>query len=46
MTGLTRQEAAQAVAGLFGTTARQTHESRLYDPWEVIDCEGKAWRFV
>ena len=46
MTGLTRQKAAEAVASLFGTTARQTYESRTYDPWEVKDREGKAWRFV
>ena len=46
MTGLTRQKAAEAVASLFGTMARQTHESRIYDPWEVIDNEGKKWRFV
>ena len=46
MTGLTRQEAAEAVARLFGTAARPTHESRVYDPWEVINNEGKAWRFV
>ena len=46
MTGLTRQQAAEAVAALFSTTARQTHESRAYDPWEVKDNEGKAWRFV
>ena len=31
---------------MFGATARQTHESRTYDPWEVMDREGKAWRFV
>ena len=46
MTGITREQAAQAVAALFGTTARQTHESRTYDPWEVIDNDGKKWRFV
>lgn len=46
MTGLTRQKAAEAVASLFGSTARQTHESVTYDPWEVIDHEGKKWRFV
>ena len=34
------------MAALFGTMARQTHESRTYDPWEVIDNEGKKWRFV
>lgn len=41
MTGLTRQQAAEAVATLFGTSARQTHESTTYDPWEVIDRDGK-----
>ena len=46
MTGLTRQQAAEAVARLFGTYARQTHESTTYDPWEVPDREGKKWRFV
>ena len=44
MTGLTRQEAAEAVARLFGTRARHTRGS--YDPWEVPDREGKTWRFV
>ena len=46
MTGLTRQRAAEAVAALFGISARQTHESTTYDPWEVIDQDGKKWRFV
>lgn len=46
MTGITRRQAAEAAAALFGATARQTHESRTYDPWEVQDREGKAWRFV
>lgn len=46
MPGITRHQEAEAVASLFGTTARQTHESRTYDPWEVKDNEGKAWRFV
>lgn len=46
MTGLTREQAARAVAELFGTCARQTGESRTYDPWEVRDRDGKAWRFV
>ena len=44
MTGLTRQQAAQAVARLFGTQARHTRGS--YDPWEAPDREGKIWRFV
>ncbi len=46
MTGITRQQAAEAVAALFGTHARQTHESQIYDPWEVRDQDGKVWRFV
>ena len=46
MTGITRQQAAEAVAALFGTSARQTYESRIYDPWEVEDADGKKWRFV
>lgn len=46
MTGLTRQQAAEAVASLFGTTAVHSRSSRTYDPWEVTDNEGKTWRFV
>ena len=46
MTGITRQQATEAVAALFGTSARRTRESRTYDPWEAPDQEGKKWRFV
>lgn len=46
MTGLSRQEAAEAVASLFDTTARHSSSSRTYDPWEITDNEGKIWRFV
>ena len=46
MSGLTRQQAAEAVATLFGTTARHSNSSRTYDPWEVTDNDGKVWRFV
>ena len=46
MTGLSRQQAAEAVAALFGATAIHSHSSRTYDPWEVTDNEGKTWRFV
>ena len=46
MTGLTRQQAAGALATLFGTTAVHTSSPRAYDPWEVTDNDGKAWRFV
>ncbi len=44
MTGITRQQAAKAVAELFGTTA--VHRGGYYDSWEVTDHEGKQWRFV
>ena len=43
MTGLTRQQAAEAVASLFGTNAVHSRSSRTYDPWEVTDNEGKTW---
>ena len=46
MTGITREQAAKAVAALFRSQARQTHESVTYDPWEVTDRDGKRWRFV
>ena len=46
MSGLTRQQAAEAVAALFGTTAQHSNSSRTYDPWEVTDNDGKVWRFV
>ena len=46
MTGITRQQAAEALAALFGTAAVHSHSSRTYDPWEVMDNDGKIWRFV
>ena len=46
MSGLTRQQAAEAVAALFGTTAVHSRPSRTYDPWDVTDNNGKVWRFV
>ena len=42
MTGLTRQQAAQAVATLFRTTARHCGSPRVYDPWEVTDRQGNT----
>ena len=42
MTGLTRQQAAEAVAALFGAAATHSRSSRTYDPWEVTDTEGKT----
>ena len=46
MTGITRQQAAEAVAALFGTTAVHSRSPYTYDPWEVTDNNGKVWRFV
>lgn len=44
MTGLSRGQAARAIADLFGTYAR--HIGGGYDAWEVTDHEDKKWRFV
>ncbi len=44
MTGITRQQAANAIAELFGTTA--VHTGGNYDAWEVTDREEKKWRLV
>lgn len=44
MTGITREQAAEAVAELFGTTARYTGGG--YDKWAVTDNEGKVWEFA
>ena len=46
MTGITRQQAAEAVAALFGTTAVHSRSPYTYDPWEVTDNNRKVWRFV
>lgn len=44
MTGITRQQAAETIAGLFDTTPR--HIGGGYDAWEVKDPEGKVWKLV
>ncbi len=41
MTGITRRQAAQALANYFGTTPRQT--GGYYDKWSVKDPSGKDW---
>lgn len=43
MTGLTRQQAAEAVASLFGTNAVHSRSSRTYDPWEVTVPFPVSW---
>ncbi len=44
MTGITRKQAAQALAEYFGTTPR--HSGGVYDSWKVTDPEGKEWKVV
>jgi hypothetical protein len=44
MTGITRMQAAHAVAEYFGTTPRHGHD--YYDSWYVKDPDGKKWRFM
>ena len=44
MTGLTRANAAQALADYFGTTPH--HKGGTYDTWTVDDPEGKTWKLV
>lgn len=44
MTGITREQAARALADCFGTTPRQG--SDYYDSWYVPDAEGKEWRIM
>ena len=43
-TGITRKQAAKALAAYFGTEARHTGGS--YDSWTVMDTEGKNWTFM
>ena len=44
MTGITRAQAAQALAEYFGTTAR--HTGGGYDAWTVRDQERKDWKLM
>lgn len=44
MTGITRKQAAQALAAYFGTEPR--HGSDHYDSWYVTDTDGKEWRLM
>lgn len=43
-TGITREQAANALAEYFGTTPR--HDSDFYDSWYVKDTKGKEWKFM
>ncbi len=44
MTGITREQAAYALADYFGTVPK--HIGRSYDTWTVEDREGKEWKLV
>ena len=44
MTGITREEAAKALAEHFGTQARYTGGG--YGKWTVKDPEGKTWTLM
>lgn len=44
MTGLTREDAARALAEYFGTGVN--HTGGTYDCWEVPDQEGKIWKLM
>lgn len=44
MTGLTRADAARALAEYFGTNAE--HIGGTYDTWEVADESGKVWKLM
>ena len=42
MTGITREQAARALADYFGTVA--VYSGGVYDSWAVPDTEGKTWK--
>lgn len=44
LTGITREQAALALADYFGTEPR--HGDDYYDSWYVRDGEGKEWKFM
>ena len=44
MTGLTRDDAAEALAAYFGTEAR--HTGGTYDAWSVTDTKRRAWKLM
>ena len=46
MTGITRQQAAEAVAALSAHRPARPMNPAFYDPWEVVDNDGKKWRLV
>ena len=43
-TGITREEAANALGNYFGTVP--SHEGGHYDEWKVLDQDGKTWTLM
>lgn len=43
-TGITRNEAAKAIAKYFGTTA--VYVGRTYDAWAITDTAGREWKVM
>ena len=44
MTGITRRQAAEALAAYFGTSPQ--YLGTYYDTWGVTDPEGKVWKLM
>ena len=44
MTGITRRQAAEALAAYFGTEPQ--YLGTYYDTWGVTDPEGKVWKLM
>ena len=44
MTGITREQAAQALADYFGTIPQ--YKGGVYDAWVVKDTENKEWKLM
>ena len=44
MTGITRRQAAEALAAYFGTSVHYC--GTYYDAWGVTDPEGKEWKLM
>ena len=44
--GKTREEVARAIQSVVGGTVRHVGTPRCYDPWEVTDRKGRAWKVV
>lgn len=43
MTGITREKAANLMAGFFGT-GRGTYEGGAYDTYTALDNQGRTWK--